>query len=269
MNELERGEFGRAWPVFAGTDWPAVRSILGEDTPGRVFVDDPGAPRGALVYGYFNFAYVAGDSTDPGWLDGLLHEILFPSIRASADPSLVLYPISRDWGESLRALCPAEPLFPVARRHFRFDPARFAALGAPPVPEGIRLARIDAGLLAAHPPLAGEVTLFWRRAEDYLARGVGVCALAGEALAGWCLSIFAPDARRELTIATQPDFRRQGIGTLTATAYIRECLAAGLEPVWECWADNGPSDSLARKLGFVPVGDRPAIFVDLAQRRET
>lgn len=234
-----------------------------------MFVDDPRSPRGALVYGYFNYAYVAGDETDAGWLGALLHETLFPLVRASSDPSLVLYPNSPAWATPVRTLCPAEALFPVARRHFRFDPPRFEALTLPPAPPGVRLARIDAGLLEAYPPLAGEVTLFWRRAEDYLARGVGFCALAGETLAGWCLSIFAPDSRRELTIATQPDFRRQGIGTLTAAAYIRACLVAGLEPVWECWADNGPSDRLARKLGFVPVADTPAIFVDLAQRQAT
>jgi RimJ/RimL family protein N-acetyltransferase len=58
-------------------------------------------------------------------------------------------------------------------------------------------------------------------------------------------------------------YQHQGLATVTATAFIAGCLARGLRPNWECWWDNEPSVSLAKKLGFEPLNDHPVFLVEL------
>ena len=70
-------------------------------------------------------------------------------------------------------------------------------------------------------------------------------------------------ARCEIDIHTKEKYRRRGLAHYAASAFIEECLARGLRPNWECWWDNEPSVSLAKKLGFEPISDHPVFLVEL------
>jgi len=65
-----------------------------------------------------------------------------------------------------------------------------------------------------------------------------------------CLACFAALGKLEISINTAEAYRRRGLATLTAAAFIEECLERGLQPNWECWWTNTPSTALAEKLGF-------------------
>jgi predicted GNAT family acetyltransferase len=78
-----------------------------------------------------------------------------------------------------------------------------------------------------------------------------------------CFSVFAGGGRREIGVDTHPQYRRRGFATLVTSAFISQCLRDGVEPMWECWADNAPSVELAKKLGFERVRDYPVYFLDL------
>ena len=84
-------------------------------------------------------------------------------------------------------------------------------------------------------------------------------------MVGSCFSAFAAEGLYEVDIQTHPEYRRQGLARLTASAFVAHCLEQGWEPVWECWENNLASIALAEKVGFVCVADLPVCFVDLRE----
>lgn len=91
-------------------------------------------------------------------------------------------------------------------------------------------------------------------------RGPGFCLHYGDDVAAECSAVFVAGGEAEITIQTAEAYRRRGIGTLVASAFIRQCLVQGLEPVWGCFPENTPSLALARKLGFEDDWQHPICF---------
>jgi RimJ/RimL family protein N-acetyltransferase len=52
-------------------------------------------------------------------------------------------------------------------------------------------------------------------------------------------------------VDTFEPFRRQGFGAAVSAVFIREALAQGMQPIWDCDASNSPSAAMAERLGFV------------------
>ena len=65
----------------------------------------------------------------------------------------------------------------------------------------------------------------------------------------------------EIGIETKEPYRRKGFAALTAIAFIEDCLARGLTPVWCCWDFTEGSRELAQVLGFEIVEERRAVFL--------
>ena len=65
----------------------------------------------------------------------------------------------------------------------------------------------------------------------------------------------------EIGIETRELHRKQGFATLTAAAFICDCLSRELTPVWCCWDFSEGSKELAKKIGFEIIESRRAIFL--------
>ena len=64
-----------------------------------------------------------------------------------------------------------------------------------------------------------------------------------------------------ITIAVDPDCRRKGLGRALMNRAGAEALARGAEVVFlEVAEDNAPAIGLYERLGFAPVGRRPAYY---------
>ncbi|MFO7539301.1 MAG: GNAT family N-acetyltransferase, partial [Chloroflexota bacterium] len=97
---------------------------------------------------------------------------------------------------------------------------------------------------------------------DFLAQSFGVCLLHENEIVGWCLSEYNSGPRCEIGIATAEPFRRRGLATLMARAFIDRALAQGVYDIgWICWAGNRPSVATAEKLGFDLVDERDVYVV--------
>jgi len=59
----------------------------------------------------------------------------------------------------------------------------------------------------------------------------------------------------DVSVDTLVTARQLGLGTLVASALIRDERALGREPVWAADEDNRASLALARRLGFAPVDE--------------
>lgn len=131
-----------------------------------------------------------------------------------------------------------------------------------PVPHpAVRLlAPADAPLLDAAPPdlrPAGYPT-----ATELLAEGIAAAAVVAESGALVALAQTAARSPRhaDLSVATLPAWRGQGLATAAAALVAAEAQAAGQTPVWSAGETNHASLRIARKLGFLPVARRTYVI---------
>jgi RimJ/RimL family protein N-acetyltransferase len=98
--------------------------------------------------------------------------------------------------------------------------------------------------------------------DDFLAKSFGVCLLHEGEIIGWCLSEYNCGPRCEIGIAVAEPFRRRGLATLMARAFIDQALTQGVYDIgWICWAGNRPSMATAEKLGLALVDERDVYWV--------
>jgi RimJ/RimL family protein N-acetyltransferase len=264
MLELGADEFARAVKVFQGMSHcvPPFAVIEGNN-PGRVFVDDASAPTVAFIWSRWGYYYLAGDVHNEAVnrsLARLLSEELIPQSVALGERWPVLYPYPEAWREKIDVLLGGRAVQRLYRRTYTFNPSRFARLPdwRERVPAGFSMRRIDEELIAATgDELAGGIKGTWSSIDHFLSKGLGYCLLHEGRVASLCLACLAGLGRLEIGISTAEAYRRQGLATLTASAFIKDCLQKGLQPNWECWWTNTASAALAEKLGFEQGVDFP------------
>jgi hypothetical protein len=268
LSELNQAEYNKTSPIFERLPRAAVAGTLAGLTPGRVYADDPYHPRAAFIWNEYRFSYLAGDPANEVFLHGLarlLETELLPEARRSSDPTLLLYPDSPAWIDALERRLAAYNSLRLFRSLHRFDRQAFEkhAIFLEALPSELVLLPIDAELCRRFPNLCASIELSWGEVQNFLAHGFGFCVLADREIASACTSAFCSGGLAEMGVETAGAFRRQGLARQVTTAFIRESLKRGLEPVWECWWENEPSRRLATRLGFKWLEDYPVLFIEL------
>ncbi len=159
------------------------------------------------------------------------------------------------WQLVLDDFLPRPPL-PVARQHYICTAPAFDWRSH--VPEGFAVSRIDQEMFArADSTIPDHVRNWiknnWGTREDFFARGFGFVTetLDNHKIVSWSICDCIGDHACEIGIHTHPDYRRQGLAALTASAAVDYALAQGLGVVgWHCNADNIGSQHTALRVGF-------------------
>jgi RimJ/RimL family protein N-acetyltransferase len=265
MQELEVSEFGRVRPLFEGLDCmhAAVFTVLEGRQAGRVWVDRREAPASVLLRS--DACYLGGELSEP-FLDELLAYLQAEVIPHTEH--ILVFSFADAWRDALDALlAPYEPRRMV-RTVYRSDPDAFRDRHAgwqARVPEGYTVARLDASTAAQ----VGGIPELWGSIDHFLAEGFGFCVTPeGGAREGANVSsaqtVFVGDRHAETGIGTEEGYRRQGLATLAASAYLEHCLEAGITPEWGCMY-NPVSGSLAGKMGFVKPREIEVTYVHVPQ----
>jgi RimJ/RimL family protein N-acetyltransferase len=270
MIRLDPAQYPLVLPLLADLDFNLViRSVVEGNTPAWVFVDDPQQPHAVLLWDRQDALFLAGDPQDEELqekLRDILNRSVLPNARARWIPAMEICYTPPEWQEAQPLLLPDLRGAIIRRMDFAFQ-------GLPEdipqrVPSRAIIRRIDSYLLqSAYSNLAyvrGWIDSFWHTPEDFLQRGSGFCAVVGDTIAAWCLTVFAAGNEREVGLETIADFRGQGFATLVATATIEEIVKNGLTPRWQCHAGNRPSVAVAEKVGFVPAREYDAYGFDTA-----
>jgi RimJ/RimL family protein N-acetyltransferase len=261
MIELNSHEFASVIPLLAGIQQKVLPYAICEGVnPGRVFVDRRADPQTALLWSPVGYYCLAGDPARAGDLAAIcqtLTEIFIPASQATGETGFILLASTPAWKEQLPTLLPEREVIEIYRRPFSFDAARFAARGnwRERLPEGFRLLPVDAALAEEVGVLAS-----WASVDDFLANGVGFALLDGQEIASVCVSIFASRHGVEIDVHTAEKYQRRGFASITASAWIEECLRRGKQPNWECFWENEASTALANQLGFTAEPDYPVYF---------
>jgi GNAT superfamily N-acetyltransferase len=264
MKELTPVQYDSVRPLFTPlTHYLTPDAIFAGLTPGRVFADDPDAPQTAVAW-YGHRAFVVGRADEPAqqqmadwWHDVVLHE------RSQSGLSGLILHVDTAWSEQITAVVPTSQTY--SRRAYRLD-ARGGSW-AVDLPAGFGLRSVAADLLADERVqnkayLTEEMVSERPSIEDFLAKSFGVCLLHQDEIIGWCLSEYNGGRRCEIGIAVAEPFRRRGLATLMARAFMGQALTQGVYDIgWICWTGNRPSVATAEKLGLALVDERDVFVV--------
>lgn len=86
---------------------------------------------------------------------------------------------------------------------------------------------------------------------DFVARGVGFCALTAGEIVCAATSAFVCDGAIEIQINTNRAYRNLGLATAVSANLLVHCLERGIDPHWD--TGDPASERVAGKLGYVPA----------------
>ncbi len=257
MHHLLPNQYERARPLFAPLRYNlVVDSVLDGNTPAWVFADNAEHPQSSLIWDRQDAMLLSGSRWDPELgsdVAALLAERIVPDARSRGIPALSLHFAPDEWAPPLgRTLAPWQARM-ARRRFYRSAPGKTIDW-RPRVPAGCSVRPIDVALLSGQlenaDQVRGWVRSFWHSDQDFLRLGLGCCLLADDAVASWCLTVFASGQDRELGVATVEAYRQRGYAAIVASATLEELARTGYTPHWHCWEENYPSRALAGRVGF-------------------
>jgi RimJ/RimL family protein N-acetyltransferase len=259
--ELNKREYTKILPLFTEVKQVVIPgAICAGINPGRIFVDRIDYPTSALLTTTVGYYFIAGICSDIMLVESFaktLCEIVIPESLEMGETGFIIVLPDASWEEYLPVLLPGRKPIRIFRRTFSFDLANLNNVRAriPQHPDNLHVQRIDEVLSTRL-----DCMKSWASVQDFSKYGIGYCILQGEQIVSSCVSVYASDTHVEIDIHTEENYRRQGLATIVASAFIDECLRRRLEPNWECFWDNEPSHQLAEKLGFVFKEEYPAYY---------
>jgi hypothetical protein len=265
LQALPAPAYSKVRALFQPFDYSlSIRALLRGNSPGCIFVDQVAQPRTALaltVEGYL----LAGASDNPG-TNAALREFLRDNIftgrlTVNVDEWMCLAVHPQAWEARLPELIPTHEVETVLRYHYLCRAVKYDWRAH--LPEGYTVQRIDRDVLnnvgvTVLPEVARFLSLeaTWGTLDNFLAQGLGFCAVhAGEVVA-WCFGVCAAEGQIELGIVTALAHRRRGLAAAVAAATAEGALQQGFSVVgWHCDYDTVGSWKTAEKIGFVKNRD--------------
>lgn len=217
---------------------------------GRMFVDDPLNPSSAQLVDnttddFGGFCRFAGD---PGI------QAAWEAVTNLATRTLIM-PCSKEWIDWALQIH-KDNLHQRERFSFSADSLDISHLESLscPAAKGVEIRQIDTGLAQriADDPRNRFHFANWRSPDEFVQRGIGICALVETEVVCAATSSLVCRSGIEVNVMTHPDYRRQGVATSVCARLALECLDRRLSPHWD--AANPASAKLAQKLGYTPTG---------------
>ena len=235
----------------------AVEAVLRGAAAGTVWVDEPSAPRSAVIWVQHRVFVGAEDAGGKGVAE------LNAVVRDIADAART----RGDWGVGVYG-APAvnwEPVLDglawrsIEREYWEITMEEWKQLEAAEQVDGLALRAVDRALveqaqLGRMEQLREEMCSERPSVEDFLARSFGVCLVDEKqgTLAGWCLSEYNCGERCEVGIEVVEAYQQRGLGTLLAQTLCQEAFTQrGIRRVgWHCLAANVASGATAQRAGL-------------------
>jgi GNAT superfamily N-acetyltransferase len=255
IHELEQ----RSSMIFArDCRFPEALAVIEGNNPGWVFVDNPNAPRAALVWaqGIDGF-YLVGDASSAVFRDELdfhIDQVLKPRLY---NLGVAWFELSGedDWDPVINSALGNRGPKCNQQWVYVLKLEVHESLTQPEVADGHRLLRVDPRLLVNHSLsniqfLSSKLTHFWGSVDAFLNTGLGYVLVDGDEIISLCCSGFVAGNIHAIDIETEQSHRRKGHAEAVARAFLAECTKKHLQPHWDCMAENTASLRLAEKLGF-------------------
>ncbi len=248
MQRVKQKDYERVRPILAGLAeiHLNVTAVLDGNCCGEVYADDVAQPR--TVYLNSSGAhYLAGRSDDDAFNAAL-------NAALPRDRYFVLFCDPKQWAAALPAVLAGTYAIQTGRRYYTLASPKIPDWQER-IPDGFSMRRVNADLLASglrnRDSVLGWIRHEWRSEAAYLEQGFGSCLVHDGAIVGWSLVNYVHGDRCQIGINTALEYRRQGLGTLTAAANAAQAVARGFSTIgWHCWDNNVGSMGVAGNVGF-------------------
>jgi RimJ/RimL family protein N-acetyltransferase len=253
MERIEPKDYGKIRPLvdeLAGIHLNLI-AVLEGMAPGQVYADDAAHPRSAYLISSDGH-YLAGDPDNPAFTTAV-------NAALPRDTYFVLFCDPERWAEVLDDVLKDTYAVRGARRYHTLPQFKISDWQAR-LPTGFSMQGVDAELLAQdlenRDAVEESILSEWSSLDAFLAYGFGTCLVHDASIASWSLADYVSGERCEIGIETDGDYRRQGLGTLTAAANAAHAVAQGFTTIgWHCWANNAGSIGVAKNVGFQKAAD--------------
>jgi GNAT superfamily N-acetyltransferase len=252
MIRLGPRSHGAALGLYRASEarFPLIGAVLLDAQDGVVYADDAVRPRCAYVEHAFGFAQVLGRPTAE--FESALERYLLVDRRFTA-PKIRLY---TPWMPGFLA-DPRYDSLRSFRQRFILDPASLRGGAEPSGADSSsssdrEVVAVGESNVAAIERVFGVTRRFWRSTPDFARAAHAVVVMHRGQPASMCYAAAEADRQMEIDVLTRPEHQRLGLGALAVSNFARRCLERGLEPLWDCFANNTASVQLCRSIGFAP-----------------
>lgn len=245
----------------------AVKSVIENNTPGWIYVDDRDHPRSAFVWAR-NRLFLAGKYNNEKFnnaVKDIFEETIFPESPLSGVEGFSLFYSPDDWDDSIkRGILLGKYPLEDTRLYYRFK--EFRHNWRQIIPDGFSVHAVDRALLENNQLGNFTVLVEEMKSErptvvDFLEKSFGYCVIHEGELVAWCLSEYNSKDSCEVGIETLGRFQRKGLAIITCSALIEHALKRDITNIgWHCFSRNKASISTAKSIGFEFVREYPSFW---------
>jgi RimJ/RimL family protein N-acetyltransferase len=255
--------YERARGLFQPFDYQVVvRAVIEKTSPGKIWVDDTMNPLSgfmATTEGWFLAGRTCNQEFNQGLRRLVRRTILEGDYYSPVNPEflheLFFHIDSDEWVSQFDYVFDVRHPLPTHRIHFTCEEVTLDWRET--MPEGYELLKVDQELDTSALQFPEDIRQWIAHSlDDQRKRGFGMCLVHGNTVIVWINADCASGDECEIGIITTENYRRRGLGSLTAAAAVEQCLSSGYSRVgWHCEDHNYGSMATAQKVGFVKERD--------------
>lgn len=249
--------------MFTGYDFQVVvRSVIDGSSPGKIWVDDilhPECGFMATSEGWFLAGNPEKDEFNSGLKDLVHNMILRGDYYSSVNPEflaeLFFHIDTEKWMSKFAVIFDIRPPLPSRRIHFTCNQVTLD--WKEKIPADYKLLPVDSKLNVDTLEFPEDIRKWMAYGlEDEKKSEFGKCLVHGNKVVVWIDAVCASGDECEIGIITTEDYRKKGLGALTAAAVVDHCFSIGYSLVgWHADDGNDGSIGVAQKVGFVKERD--------------
>jgi RimJ/RimL family protein N-acetyltransferase len=263
VKQLDRSDHAKVRPLFQGIYLMLViDGVLAGNSTGVLWADNPDRPRTVLMWDNAYILYIVGDADNHTFnrqLGELFTTHIAPTAGAHGIDGFKIVYSHPAWESQMATVFPTMKLSHYPRVVYTLGELALAGWQSH-LPAGYAMRPIDQALLSDPtlgnlPDLVEEIELCWPSQERFLSHGFGYCLVGNGEIVCRCTAEYVSADKCGIGIATAEQYRQQGFATLTASAFLEECLRRQLTPYWDAWLNNTASVATAQRVGLRKVQD--------------
>jgi RimJ/RimL family protein N-acetyltransferase len=239
-----------------------IDGVMAGNSTGMLWVDNPLQPQTALMWDGAYIFYLVGQADNTA-VNQQLGELFTTQLMAAArkrgiDGFKILYS-SPAWESQMAVIFPTLTLTQYPRVAYTLGEVALPDWQSRLPPDytmrPIDRAMLNDSSLGNHADLIEEIEECWPSQERFLTHGFGFCLVGNQEILCRCTAEYVSTGKCGIGIATAENHRKQGIATLTASAFLDYCQKGQITPYWDAWLRNTASVATAEKIGLRKIQD--------------
>jgi RimJ/RimL family protein N-acetyltransferase len=262
--QIKAKDYGKVRSLFTplAEYQPMCTAVLDGIWPGQIWSDSLESPQSAMLITFLSgggaaWCFLVGKPKNVGF-NALLNQMLFDEKVAGKEVGTFLLTCSpENWRGQLETVGKPRQPAPMYRQHYVCRELTYNWRSN--IPDGHTILPMKPDLLKHEKmqiPSQVKSTLGeWLTIKDERFDDYGFVVVYENQVVAWATVDFVTSSSGDLGFETLPEFRRQGLGSLSAAAALEHGLKMGIAVHWTCAIDNIGSQKTAKKLGLAHERD--------------